>query len=529
MDINIFSQPLYNESVALWAYALIIVSALPPFFMSIRRLWVYRAWIATLETLLIGASLGLLLVSGENIYGVILIVILQAYRLFSILRVIKDRVNPTALRNRALRSELFLSSSLLLVVVFMQVNALEALTVTRILTIASLLQFIFAVIYLQHALATKKTMQFKKPNTFHADVDLPSLTIAIPARNETDDLAECLVSILESNYPKLEILVLDDCSQDRTSEIIKNFAHRGVRFLSGKTPPGSWLAKNYAYHQLLDEAGGKYVLFCGTDVRFDKSSVRNLMEYMVNSDKKMASILPNRKDIVDKNFLLQPMRYWKEVAIPNFIDKSPPSLSTCWVVKRGYLEDMGAFEGHKKTIRPEKIISRNANHKNQYAFLSNSVHLGISSVKKLSAQWQTAVRTHYPEVKNRPENVLLESLIYLFVFFGSFVVMVYAIINNDFIILAISVASLVALFFTHYIVTKLTNPDVSNLKALLLPLSVILEIIVANYSMWAYEFSNVVWKGRNVCIPVLTYTNSLPKLTEESLPSDKIGHKNRKR
>jgi hypothetical protein len=36
-----------------------------------------------------------------------------------------------------------------------------------------------------------------------------------------------------------------------------------------------------------------------------------------------------------------------------------------------------------------------------------------------------------------------------------------------------------------------------------LPLVAIFDIGLLNYSMWQYEFREVIWKGRNVCTPVM--------------------------
>ena len=84
------------------------------------------------------------------------------------------------------------------------------------------------------AAVIKNTRKVTLPKKTHlVSADLPTVTVAIPARNETEDLAFCIESLVASNYPKLEILVLDDCSQDNTPEVIKSFAHKGVRFLSG--------------------------------------------------------------------------------------------------------------------------------------------------------------------------------------------------------------------------------------------------------------------------------------------------------
>jgi hypothetical protein len=46
---------------------------------------------------------------------------------------------------------------------------------------------------------------------------------------------------------------------------------------------------------------------------------------------------------------------------------------------------------------------------------------------------------------------------------------------------------------------------------LLLPIAALYDIGLLNYSMWQYEFSEVLWKGRNVCIPIMRVISELPK------------------
>ncbi|MCX6208847.1 MAG: glycosyltransferase [Bacteroidetes bacterium] len=55
-----------------------------------------------------------------------------------------------------------------------------------------------------------------------------SFSIIIPARNEENNIAKCLNTILAQNYPKelFEVIVIDDHSTDNTSNIIEDFATR---------------------------------------------------------------------------------------------------------------------------------------------------------------------------------------------------------------------------------------------------------------------------------------------------------------
>jgi cellulose synthase/poly-beta-1,6-N-acetylglucosamine synthase-like glycosyltransferase len=81
--------------------------------------------------------------------------------------------------------------------------------------------------------------------------ELPSVSVCIPARNEMHVMTECLESVLASTYPKLEVIVLDDRSEDTTSTLVKAFARDGVRFVEGKKLPPGWLGKNYALLRFL--------------------------------------------------------------------------------------------------------------------------------------------------------------------------------------------------------------------------------------------------------------------------------------
>jgi glycosyltransferase involved in cell wall biosynthesis len=57
---------------------------------------------------------------------------------------------------------------------------------------------------------------------------LPFVTVVVPCRNEEKHIARCLESILANDYPKerMEILVLDGMSEDRTREIVARYSQR---------------------------------------------------------------------------------------------------------------------------------------------------------------------------------------------------------------------------------------------------------------------------------------------------------------
>jgi lipid-A-disaccharide synthase-like uncharacterized protein len=232
---------------------------------------------------------------------------------------------------------------------------------------------------------------------------------------------------------------------------------------------------------------------------------------MLHKELNMITVLPLRKTNVDKHFVLQPMRYWRQLVIPKIFDTSPPALSTCWIADRKMLLRHGGFEGLRRSVTPERHIAKGVAANGHYAFIRSSAGLGIASVKGWKAQWDSAVRTRYPELKSRPETVMAVSMWYLVLLLGPLLTLVLALKRLDFVFAVLSLAAYLLLLACHYYVHLMTTSDRSIRPFLLFPFSIIAEVIVLNYSMWAYEFSEVIWKGRNVCLPVLKIIPSLPK------------------
>jgi glycosyltransferase involved in cell wall biosynthesis len=346
---------------------------------------------------------------------------------------------------------------------------------------------------------------------------LPTLSVAIPARNETNDLEACLHSLISSNYPKLEILVLDDCSQNkRTPEIIRDFAQSGVRFVAGQAPPPNWLAKNYAYARLADEANGDFLLFCGVDTRFQPDTLRAMVEALLQKNKTMVSFVPRNHApprFSVESLLVQPARYSWELSPPRRLRQRPPVLSTCWLIKSSELQASGGFAAVSRSISPESYFARQTAHRNDgYSFMQSDEVIDLGSAKSLAAQRATAVRTRYPQLHRRPELVALSSLGELAAMVWPFGLLVSAFLNGQWPLLAISVITITLLVSFYARVVHLTYRRFLWRGLWTLPLVAIYDMGLLNYSMWAYEFREVIWKGRNVCVPMMRRpTSSLGK------------------
>ncbi|HET9800747.1 MAG TPA: glycosyltransferase family 2 protein, partial [Chthoniobacterales bacterium] len=77
-------------------------------------------------------------------------------------------------------------------------------------------------------------------------------SVLIPARNEADNIALALRSVLQSDDLDLEVIVLDDESNDRTADIVREIASKDSRVRIETTGflPAGWCGKNFACYQM---------------------------------------------------------------------------------------------------------------------------------------------------------------------------------------------------------------------------------------------------------------------------------------
>src|SRR5262249_54343749 len=68
--------------------------------------------------------------------------------------------------------------------------------------------------------------QFRKAKRSRTNTHRPLVSVVIPAHNESVVIERTLDSVRASSYKNIEIIVVDDGSQDDTSEIIRNYLKR---------------------------------------------------------------------------------------------------------------------------------------------------------------------------------------------------------------------------------------------------------------------------------------------------------------
>ena len=116
-----------------------------------------------------------------------------------------------------------------------------------------------------------------------ADLDqAPAVSIVVAGRDEERHVEAAVRSLLQLDYPRYELVFVNDRSTDRTGEILRTIAGREPRLqvVEVKELPPGWLGKNHALHLGAAGATGELLLFTDADIIFDPAALTRAVALM---------------------------------------------------------------------------------------------------------------------------------------------------------------------------------------------------------------------------------------------------------
>jgi hypothetical protein len=122
----------------------------------------------------------------------------------------------------------------------------------------------------------------------------PKVTLIIAACNEADTIEAATRSRLSDDYPDVEIVLVDDRSDDGTSEIVERLAAADdrVRALHLTELPDGWLGKLHAMHRGVAIATGEWLLFTDADVHVKPGTLRHAVACCLQRGLDYLAVIP---------------------------------------------------------------------------------------------------------------------------------------------------------------------------------------------------------------------------------------------
>ncbi len=120
------------------------------------------------------------------------------------------------------------------------------------------------------------------------------ISVCIPARDEERNIEAVVRSVLENDWPDLEVVVYDDDSTDGTAKILERLRREDARLVIAprKPLPSGWVGKQHACQQCAEGATGAWFLFTDADVRFAPDALRRTMSATRELGADMTSTFP---------------------------------------------------------------------------------------------------------------------------------------------------------------------------------------------------------------------------------------------
>lgn len=189
------------------------------------------------------------------------------------------------------------------------------------------------------------TKEYLESNPNLITKPISDITVLIPARNEGSTIEKTLqaLSVQGVNLP---IILIDDQSEDNTSEKARNFP---VTIISGTTLPTGWSGKLWALEQGFAHVKTAYILLLDADIVLDKGMIATLLHKAEHEQLAFVSLMaePNMSNLIER-LLMPAFVFFFKLLYPFQLSNTPESkiaaaAGGCILVKREALRKIGAF------------------------------------------------------------------------------------------------------------------------------------------------------------------------------------------
>jgi glycosyltransferase involved in cell wall biosynthesis len=170
----------------------------------------------------------------------------------------------------------------------------QALIIFYLFCLAICIIWMYMLVYFNYTMGCLPVLKNQAKPTQYDDSNLPMVSIIVPACNEEEHLEQSLLSRLNQDYPRFELIVINDRSTDGTKAIIDRIAAMDNRLipLDITELPDGWLGKVHALHQGAKLAKGEWYLFSDADISFEPDMLRLAVNYAQSQQVQHLTCIP---------------------------------------------------------------------------------------------------------------------------------------------------------------------------------------------------------------------------------------------
>ena len=193
-----------------------------------------------------------------------------------------------------------------------------------------------------------------------------TISVIIPARDEEQDIATSLHSVLNQEGVDLEVIVVNDHSTDHTGEIVDDIARSDSRLkvLHDPALTQGWLGKCNAMQKGAEVATGAYLLFTDADILHAPgcfATVNNLMQEEAYDFISLFPFLENHSFWENVNMPIYFFGLARLLATPGLEDPDSPNAlasGALMLISARVFRDIGGFHDVKGEMLDDVGLAR---------------------------------------------------------------------------------------------------------------------------------------------------------------------------
>ncbi len=257
--------------------------------------------------------------------------------------------------------------------------------------------------------------------------NLTQITVLIPARNEAEVIAETLAS-LKTQDELLKIVLIDDQSDDDTSNIARQADLKNLNIITGEPLPEGWSGKLWALEQGRKYADTEIILLLDADITLAPGIVAGLLQKLNAEKLELVSLMAFlRMNTFWEICLMPAFIYFFKLLYPFHLSNASPdkvfskhvaaAAGGCILLRKEALEKIGGFTALKDSFIDDCTLARKIKTSGGQIWigLTHSV-LSHRRYESLQTIWDMVARTAYTQLHYSPLLLALCTLVMIFIF-----------------------------------------------------------------------------------------------------------------
>lgn len=195
---------------------------------------------------------------------------------------------------------------------------------------------------------------------------LPLISVVMPAKDEEEYIERSVSSILASEYPRLEVIVVNDRSRDRTAEILARLSDTDDRLsvVTIDRLPDGWTGKTHALFEGSRRASGELLLFTDADTVVTPDALPRTVRSLEESGCGMISLWPGfisrgfSENVVHPHLLLGLGSVYRPKDVNDGANDAGLASGSFILVRRSVYEAVGTWERFRSEITEDVALSK---------------------------------------------------------------------------------------------------------------------------------------------------------------------------